>query len=85
MDRHRAQRALEETARRNGISTEQVIAEIEEAIAEAVSQAQREGNRSILACWDQIPCEGDVPNAYELVAYIGHKCMAQYTDETDII
>jgi len=69
----RAHRALEETARRGGSTKEQVVREIEETIAEVLAKAHKENNRKILEQWEMIPCEGDVPNAYELLAYIGKK------------
>ena len=75
MDMERARRALKETARRQGITEAQVVSEIEESIEEAISQARKEKNDKVLAQWEQIPCKGDVPNAYELVAYIGGKIL----------
>lgn len=77
MDTERARRALEETARRQGITLEEVFFEIEEAIETAISQARREKNEQILAQWEKIPCRGPVPDAYELLAYIGEKVAAE--------
>ena len=71
----RARRALEETARRQGITLEEVVAEIEAAIEAAISQARRERNDQILAQWEKIPSEGERPNAYEVLIYIGERVM----------
>ena len=81
MDTERARRALEETARRQGITLEEVVFEIEEAIETAISQARREKNEQILAQWEKIPCEGEKPNAFELLAYIGKQVMRERDSE----
>jgi predicted RNase H-like HicB family nuclease len=49
MDTERARRALEETARRQGLTLEEVVSEIEEAIETAILQAKREKNDRILS------------------------------------
>ena len=77
MDTERVRRALEETARRQGIPLEEVICEIESAIEMVITQARRERDEQILAQWEKIPCKGDVPNAFELMAYIGEKVAAE--------
>lgn len=75
MDTERARRALEETARRQGLTLEEVVSEIEEAIETAILQAKREKNDRILSQWEKIPCKGERPNAYEVLVYIGEKVM----------
>ena len=78
MNMERAHRALEETARRHGITKEQVAAEIEETIAQVLARARKENDREILRQWEKIPCRGDVPDAYELVAYLGKKAGKEF-------
>lgn len=73
MDTERIHRALKETARQQGVTEEEVISEIEAAIAEAIVQARRNQDKDILAEWEKIPCEGEFPNVYEIIAYIGGK------------
>lgn len=47
------------------------MSDIEDAIAEAVKNKDKDPKLKRL--WDQIPCKGDVPNAYELIAYVGEE------------
>lgn len=62
----RAKRAIEEVARRNGVTVEEVRREISLAILMARSKADR---------WQEIPCAGAVPTPEELIAY----CAEQVT------
>lgn len=64
-----AKRAIEMVAEQKGVSAEQVIREIESAIAGAMQNS----DPLIRARWALIPCSGDRPTAYELVSYIGGK------------
>lgn len=61
-----ARRALEEVARRNGVTVEEVRREISLAIPMARPKADS---------WREIPCAGSVPTPEELIAY----CAEQVT------
>lgn len=76
MEMESVRRALQETARRHGVTEEQVVLEIESAIEAAISQAGKEGNQKVLDQWEKMKCKDRYPNAYELVAYIGEKITA---------
>ena len=69
----RARKALEEVARRDGITLEEVVYEIEDCIAEAIENCKQQNNKVALRKWASIPRTGETPNAFELVAYIGNK------------
>ena len=75
MNRNDAQayRALTKIARREGIPVEQVISEIEKAIRAAYLSAQNSGDQAALERWAEIPCEGNLPTALELITYLGDK------------
>ena len=62
----RAKRAIEEIARRNGVTVEEVRREISLAILMARPKADS---------WREIPCAGAVPTPEELIAY----CAEQVT------
>ena len=67
----RAFRALLQTAKHEGVPYGTVIANIEEVIHEAYTQALKDNNQSVLDAWHAIPCKGDLPTPLELVAYLG--------------
>lgn len=71
MDIEKAYKTLEEVARRKFTTVEVVIAEIDAAIAEAISTATNTRNINVLNAWKKIPCVGEVPTAVELVACLG--------------
>lgn len=52
---------------------DQVVREIEEAILDAYSSAQKNNDRATLDQWADIPCEGHLPTALELITYLGNK------------
>ena len=61
-----SKKALEQVAKNHEISTNQVISEIESAIDEAM----RGSDKAVRLFWEQVPREGRMPTAEELVAYI---------------
>lgn len=73
MDIRKARKAIRKVARIDGITEKQVVCNIEEAILEAIHTAVREGDQNALGLWSEIPCEGEHPNAYELVDYLAKK------------
>lgn len=68
MDIKQARRAIRKVAKKNGTTEQAVVSEIEKAIQAAVEGADGQ----TLARWEQIPCSGKIPNAYELIAYLGY-------------
>ena len=73
MNIKRAYRVLEEIAKRNGVTVEEVIYNIEAGINETIDEAIRENNVAELNEWKKIPCAGSRPTAAELVACLGER------------
>lgn len=69
----RAHKALTKIALREGKPVEQVIKEIEKAIADAHSSAMKNNDLATLEKWAAIPSEGHLPTALELITYLGNK------------
>ncbi len=69
----KARMALQEVARREGVSLEEVVREIEVCIAEGMENCRRENNTAALDEWAAIPRAGEVPTPCELLAYLGGK------------
>lgn len=80
MERKKAQRAIKYVARKYGVSESEVVKEIEDTIAETLETIRRENNYEAMAKWQKIPCAGEVPTAYELVAYLGGKLIQAEAD-----
>lgn len=76
MDIHKVRKAISKVARIEGTTEKQVICNIEEAILEAMQTAAREGDQNALGLWSEIPCEGEYPNAYELVDFLAKKVIS---------
>ncbi len=73
MDTTKAQRAIQILAMQKGKTEKEIVSDIEEAISEAIKNQEKDPKLKRL--WDQIPCRGDVPNAYEFIAYIGEEVL----------
>jgi len=71
MDIQKARRAIQIMAMQRGKTEKEIVLDIENAIAEAIKN--KEKDPELKYRWDQIPCRGDVPNAYEVIAYIGEE------------
>lgn len=69
----RVYHAMNKVARKRGITLEQVVWDIDDAIHEAYTTALKEANQAVLAAWREIPCKGPVPSAVELVSYLAEK------------
>ena len=65
-----AYRALQQVARQEGVTVEQVIREIESSIRMAYAESLKKGDRAALKKWQSIPCEGELPNALEMVEHL---------------
>ena len=73
----RAYHALRKVAQMEGISVQEVVQNIDDAIKEAYSTTKDENNQEVLKRWKEIPCEGELPTALELVIYLGAKCRVE--------
>ena len=69
--------ALLEVAKRESIPLARVIQSIEEGIQDAYSKSIAENNTAALSTWSSIPCEGTVPSAVELIAYLSALAASQ--------
>ena len=70
MEKTSARKAIEETAKNRGISTAEVIFEIEAAIYTAYQQALENKDQDLLEIRAQIPRAGQLPNAEEFISHI---------------
>ena len=70
MENLHAYAALLQVAQNNGTSLEEVVAEIESFITDAITTATTEQNQQVLNRWKEIPCAGEFPTAAELITYI---------------
>lgn len=77
MDIRKVRRAVRKVAKRNGVSQEQVLSEIDSAIHAAINTARINKDHSILNRWKAIPREGEIPTAYELLTYLAEKAGEQ--------
>ncbi len=73
IEQRSAYEALRKVAKKEGISVNQVIRDIDDTILEAWFTARRENNQEVLALWREIPCKGKLPTALELVVYLSEK------------
>ena len=64
MNMEQANRVLRQVARRNGVSVEEVIREIEEVIRTSMANPETRG------AWEAIPRTGEFPTAAEALAYL---------------
>ena len=75
--RWRAYHALRKVAKMEGISVQQVVENIDEAIGEAYRTAKEENDREVIERWSKIPCRGELPTALELIVYLTAKSHAE--------
>lgn len=66
---NRAKRAIKQLAQEKGVPEQQIIMEIEAAIAEGLRLSKENGNAAALNHWNRIPRKGEVPTAEEFIAY----------------
>lgn len=64
---------LKTVAQNHHISQDQLNRELEDLIAETLSELSESNNTQALAAWQQIPKEGDIPTAEELIYYLARK------------
>ena len=64
-----ARRAIEEVARREHKTVENVRADMIEAMTEGFNSK----DPAVRAMWAQIPCEGEIPTPEELIAWVGKR------------
>jgi len=65
----RAKRAIKQLAQEKGVPEEQIIQEMEAAIAEGLRVSTQSGNRAALEIWNRIPRKGEVPTAEEFIEF----------------
>ena len=70
MEQVYAKRAIRKIAEREGISEEQVMADMACAMEEMRQAAYASGDARKIAFWESFPCEGERPTAYEFVAFM---------------
>lgn len=68
MSKLRAQRAMEQTALKFGVSFEEVYHEIEAVIADAIKTQ----NPAVSMLWDSIPRQNDCPTPEEVIEYLSN-------------
>ena len=73
MDTDKAYRILLQVARKENTTIDDVINEINIAIAFAIATSVADGNQSAMSRWKTIPCKDAIPNALELIAYLGER------------
>lgn len=73
MDMWQARKAIQQTARRYRVSDKEVVQKIEECIQDAVRRARENGDTAALLEWAAMAASGEIPTAYEVVAYLGDK------------
>lgn len=69
MEKKQALWALRQVAQNNGVSLAQVIQEIDKLIEEAMHS----DDPAVRAQWEQIPREGAVPTAVEVMVYLSER------------
>lgn len=65
----KAQKAMRTIAKEEGVSVDNVREEMKAAIAEGL----RSSDPAVKAMWENIPCEGDVPEPEELIAWLAEQ------------
>lgn len=70
MDIQKAKQAVSVLAQREGVSEQEILAEIEKAIAAGVETAKQQGNEEMLRRWKEITPGHMPPDAYTLIACI---------------
>ena len=73
MDMWHARKAIQETARRHGVSEKIVVQKIEECIQDAFMRAREKGDAVALREWEAMTASGGLPTAYEAVVYLSDK------------
>ena len=63
-------RVLKAVALKNGVPVQEVIRQIDAAIAEAMQNAETENNRKAMNVWAGMAKNGNIPSAIEAVDYL---------------
>ena len=75
MNRKRAKRVVKKIAKQRGITENEVISEIEYAIMDAYQRKEALADKNGTSLWNEIPHVGEIPTAYELIAYLSEKLL----------
>ena len=70
MKQQTIRRALKTVAKNHQMSQEQLTRELDGLIADTLSALSETGNAQALSVWQDIPKEGQVPTAEELIYYL---------------
>lgn len=73
MEFRKAKRAIRRVAKKYGITEQEAVKEIENAIHSAIMESNRNEDQAVLDRWKEVPSSGAYPNAYELVEYLAEK------------
>lgn len=68
-----ARRAIRELAVREGVTEKKIIADIEEMIHTTLEEIRQRGDLASIQKWAQIPCQGEIPTALELIGYLSEE------------
>ena len=80
MNNRKMRKAMKAVAKANGITEAQAVTEIENMIFAVIQKAKLENDQQTLEKWEEIPCERDVPTAYELIDYLSRKLTERLPD-----
>lgn len=69
MDQQEFERYVKIVAANHHLTPEEVLRDIEHCISESHMAIAKSGNAELLSRWQKISHTGDVPNAYEFIAY----------------
>ena len=64
------QRIVEEIAGEYGVDSATVLQEMDMAIREGYENAKTANDQNALLLWKMVPCQDEIPTAFEFVQYI---------------
>lgn len=70
MDKTNVHRAIQKVAEKEGISQEQVVADMEQSIEEMWQDAYDSGDKRKIAFWESLPHEGEKHTIYEFIDFL---------------
>lgn len=73
MNIRKAKRAISAVAQREGVSEQEILAEIEKAMEVGLETAKRQGNEQMLQRWKTMMSGEVLPDAYTLVACLAER------------
>ena len=70
MKNSRFQKIVEEIARDHGVDSATVLQEMDVAICKGYENAKTANDQNALLLWKMVPCQAEIPTAFELVQYM---------------